>query len=165
MAAKSKAPGKRRKDQSGNKLANERGLEGDALDGVVGGGGFPGQPERQRNNGTPNFQHPSAQQQHHFESPHPMPQAQHFHLVVMDVMLPDLDGSEVTRRIPADGLDVPVLFLTARSDVADRVAGLSVGGDDYVTKPFSLTGLTEFVGTQPLEKYRLIRKNEREVPR
>ena len=61
-----------------------------------------------------------------------------FDLVVMDVMLPDLDGLEVTRRIRADGVGVPVLFLTAKSDVQDRVAGLTVGGDDYVTKPFSL---------------------------
>jgi len=61
-----------------------------------------------------------------------------FDLIVLDVMLPDLDGLEVTRRIRSDGLDVPVLFLTAKSDVADRVAGLTVGGDDYVSKPFSL---------------------------
>jgi two-component system OmpR family response regulator len=61
-----------------------------------------------------------------------------FDLIVLDVMLPDLDGLEVTRRIRADGLDVPVLFLTARSEVEDRVAGLTVGGDDYVGKPFSL---------------------------
>lgn len=61
-----------------------------------------------------------------------------FDLVVLDVMLPDLDGLQVTRRIRADGLDVPVLFLTARSNVEDRVAGLTVGGDDYVVKPFSL---------------------------
>jgi two-component system OmpR family response regulator len=61
-----------------------------------------------------------------------------FDLVVLDVMLPDLDGLEVTRRLRADGLEVPVLFLTARADVEDRVAGLTIGGDDYVTKPFSL---------------------------
>jgi len=61
-----------------------------------------------------------------------------FDLIVLDVMLPDVDGLEVTRRIRSDGLDVPVLFLTAKSDVADRVAGLTVGGDDYVSKPFSL---------------------------
>jgi two-component system OmpR family response regulator len=61
-----------------------------------------------------------------------------FDLIVLDVMLPDLDGLEVTRRIRADGLDVPVLFLTAKSDVEDRIAGLTVGGDDYVGKPFSL---------------------------
>lgn len=65
-------------------------------------------------------------------------QDQPFDLIVLDVMLPDLDGLEVTRRIRADGLDVPVLFLTAKSDVEDRVAGLTVGGDDYVAKPFSL---------------------------
>jgi two-component system OmpR family response regulator len=61
-----------------------------------------------------------------------------FDLLVLDVMLPDLDGLEVTRRIRADGLDIPVLFLTAKSEVEDRVAGLTVGGDDYVSKPFSL---------------------------
>ncbi|MCU1490054.1 MAG: alkaline phosphatase [Acidimicrobiaceae bacterium] len=61
-----------------------------------------------------------------------------FDLIILDVMLPDLDGMEVTRRIRADGLDVPVLFLTAKSDVDDRIAGLTVGGDDYVAKPFSL---------------------------
>lgn len=65
-------------------------------------------------------------------------QERRFDLIVLDVMLPDLDGLEVTRRIRADGLDVPVLFLTAKSDVEDRIAGLTVGGDDYVAKPFSL---------------------------
>ena len=59
-------------------------------------------------------------------------------LIVLDVMLPDLDGMEVTRRLRADGIRVPVLFLTARDSVEDKVAGLTVGGDDYVTKPFSL---------------------------
>ncbi len=59
-------------------------------------------------------------------------------LIVLDVMLPDLDGLEVTRRLRTDGLRVPVLFLTARDAVEDRVAGLTVGGDDYVTKPFAL---------------------------
>jgi len=54
------------------------------------------------------------------------------------VMLPDLDGLEVTRRLRADGIRVPILFLTARDSVEDKVAGLTVGGDDYVTKPFSL---------------------------
>jgi two-component system OmpR family response regulator len=61
-----------------------------------------------------------------------------FNLIVLDVMLPDLNGLEVTRRIRSSGMDVPVLFLTAKSDVEDRVAGLTVGGDDYVSKPFSL---------------------------
>lgn len=59
-------------------------------------------------------------------------------LVVLDVMLPDLDGFTVTRRMRERGLQVPVLFLTARDDTTDKVTGLTVGGDDYVTKPFSL---------------------------
>ena len=59
-------------------------------------------------------------------------------LVVLDVMLPDLDGFTVTRRLRERGQFVPVLFLTARDDTADKVQGLTVGGDDYVTKPFSL---------------------------
>ena len=58
--------------------------------------------------------------------------------VVLDMMLPDIDGLEVLRRMRADQPDVPVLFLTARDAVEDRVAGLTAGGDDYVTKPFSL---------------------------
>ncbi len=59
-------------------------------------------------------------------------------LVVLDVMLPDLDGFEVARRLRATGHRVPVLFLTARDAVEDRISGLSAGADDYVTKPFSL---------------------------
>ncbi|GLZ80464.1 DNA-binding response regulator [Actinorhabdospora filicis] len=59
-------------------------------------------------------------------------------LVILDVMLPDVDGFEVARRLRAGGRDVPMLFLTARHAVEDRVAGLTVGADDYVTKPFSL---------------------------
>ena len=59
-------------------------------------------------------------------------------VVVLDMMLPDIDGLEVLRRLRADVSDVPVLFLTARDAVADRVTGLTAGGDDYVTKPFSL---------------------------
>src|SRR4051812_17514985 len=58
--------------------------------------------------------------------------------VVLDVMLPDFDGLEVLRRMRAEQPDVPVLFLTARDAVEDRIAGLTAGGDDYVTKPFSL---------------------------
>ena len=58
--------------------------------------------------------------------------------VVLDMMLPDFDGMEVLRRMRGDQPDVPVLFLTARDSVEDRVAGLTAGGDDYVTKPFSL---------------------------
>lgn len=59
-------------------------------------------------------------------------------VVVLDMMLPDFDGLEVLRRIRVSDPDVPVLFLTARDAVEDRVAGLTAGGDDYVTKPFSL---------------------------
>jgi two-component system, OmpR family, response regulator len=59
-------------------------------------------------------------------------------LVVLDVMLPDLDGYEVARLLRWGGREMPVLFLTARDTVRDRVEGLSAGGDDYVTKPFSL---------------------------
>ena len=59
-------------------------------------------------------------------------------LVVLDVMLPDLDGFQVAQRLRSSGVPVPVLFLTARDSVEDRISGLTVGGDDYVTKPFSL---------------------------
>jgi two-component system, OmpR family, response regulator len=59
-------------------------------------------------------------------------------VIVLDVMLPDLTGLEVLRRIRASHPNVPVLFLTAKDAVEDRVAGLTAGGDDYVTKPFSL---------------------------
>ena len=62
-------------------------------------------------------------------------------LVVLDVMLPDYDGFEVTRRLRADGVRVPVVFLTARDATEDKVNGLTIGGDDYVTKPFSLEEL------------------------
>jgi two-component system OmpR family response regulator len=65
-------------------------------------------------------------------------QDNHPDLIVLDVMLPDLDGVEVTRRLRTDGIAVPVLFLTAKDSVEDKVNGLSVGGDDYVTKPFAL---------------------------
>ena len=58
--------------------------------------------------------------------------------VVLDIMLPDIDGLEVLRRIHAESPDVPVLFLTAKDAVEDRIAGLTAGGDDYVSKPFSL---------------------------
>ena len=62
-------------------------------------------------------------------------------VVVLDIMLPDLDGLEVLRRIRRTAPDVPVLFLTAKDAVEDRIAGLTAGGDDYVTKPFSLEEL------------------------
>ncbi|MFI1381575.1 response regulator transcription factor [Embleya sp. NPDC020886] len=62
-------------------------------------------------------------------------------LVVLDVMLPDLDGFEVVRRLRADGTHLPVLFLTAKDTTKDKITGLTLGGDDYVTKPFSLEEL------------------------
>ncbi|MGH8892588.1 MAG: response regulator transcription factor [Actinomycetes bacterium] len=59
-------------------------------------------------------------------------------LVVLDVMMPDMDGFAVVRRMRGEGAMAPVLFLTARDATEDKVTGLTVGGDDYVTKPFSL---------------------------
>ena len=61
-----------------------------------------------------------------------------FDLIVLDIMMPGLDGLEVTKRLRAGGVRVPVLFLTARDSVEDKITGLTVGGDDYVVKPFSL---------------------------
>jgi two-component system, OmpR family, response regulator len=68
------------------------------------------------------------------------------HLIVLDVMLPDLDGFEVQRRLTADRLRVPILFLTARDATEDKVRGLAFGADDYLTKPFSLEELIDTVG-------------------
>ena len=62
-------------------------------------------------------------------------------LIVLDVMLPDLDGFDVCKRLRTDGVRTPVLFLTARDAVEDRVRGLTLGGDDYLVKPFSLEEL------------------------
>jgi two-component system OmpR family response regulator len=59
-------------------------------------------------------------------------------IVLLDVMLPDISGFGVTKKIRSMGIETPILFLTARDDTEDKVAGLTVGGDDYVTKPFSL---------------------------
>ena len=78
-------------------------------------------------------------------------------VILLDVMLPDLGGLEVLRRIRATHPNVPVLFLTAKDSVEDRVAGLTAGGDDYVTKPFSLEevvarlrGLMRRMGHSPM---------------
>jgi two-component system, OmpR family, response regulator len=67
----------------------------------------------------------------------------HIHpdLIVLDVMLPDLDGFEVCRRIRSEGSRIPVLFLTARDGTEEKVRGLTLGGDDYLVKPFSLEEL------------------------
>jgi two-component system OmpR family response regulator len=69
--------------------------------------------------------------------------ADSFHpdLVVLDVMLPDLDGFQVQQRLAERGERIPVLFLTARDATEDKVRGLTIGGDDYLTKPFSLEEL------------------------
>jgi two-component system, OmpR family, response regulator len=64
-------------------------------------------------------------------------------LVVLDIMLPDIDGVTLLKRLRQDGVDVPVLFLTARDEPSDRVEGLVAGGDDYVTKPFALAEVAE----------------------
>lgn len=83
--------------------------------------------------------------------------------LVLDIMMPDLDGMAVLQRLRHAGNDVPVLFLTAKDSVNDRVAGLTAGGDDYVTKPFSLeevvarlrglmrrAGTAQASGTEPI---------------
>ncbi|MGZ4183264.1 MAG: response regulator transcription factor [Solirubrobacteraceae bacterium] len=63
------------------------------------------------------------------------------HVMVLDVMLPDMEGFEVARRLAAEHAAVPILFLSARDTTADKIRGLTTGGDDYVTKPFSLEEL------------------------
>jgi two-component system OmpR family response regulator len=70
-----------------------------------------------------------------------------FDLVVLDVMLPDVDGFEIVRRLRQDGSRVPVIFLTARDTQADKVTGLTLGGDDYLTKPFGLEELAARIRT------------------
>lgn len=62
-------------------------------------------------------------------------------LVILDVMLPDLDGFEIARRLRAEGISTPILFLTARDTLEDKAEGFEAGADDYLTKPFSLAEL------------------------
>jgi two-component system, OmpR family, response regulator len=62
-------------------------------------------------------------------------------LVILDVMLPDIDGIEVLKRLNSSGTKVPIIFLTAKDATEDKVHGLTIGGDDYVTKPFSIEEL------------------------
>ena len=81
----------------------------------------------------------------------------HPDLIVLDVMLPDIDGFTVTRRIRQEGIEAPVLFLTARDDTQDKVMGLTVGGDDYVTKPFSLEEVVARIRA-------ILRRTREEVP-
>jgi two-component system OmpR family response regulator len=69
------------------------------------------------------------------------------HLVVLDVMLPDMEGFDVAERLGSQRTDVPIIFLTARDSTEDKVRGLTTGGDDYVTKPFSLEELVARIRT------------------
>jgi two-component system OmpR family response regulator len=69
------------------------------------------------------------------------------HLIVLDVMLPDMEGFEVAKRLGAQQARVPIIFLTARDATDDKIRGLSIGGDDYVTKPFSLEELVARIRT------------------
>ncbi|MEO6791576.1 MAG: response regulator, partial [Ornithinibacter sp.] len=81
-------------------------------------------------------------------------------LCVLDVMLPDMDGFTVTRRLREQGRLLPIVFVTARDSVDDKIKGLTVGGDDYVTKPFSL----EEVVARIRAVLRRTRLDERENP-
>jgi two-component system OmpR family response regulator len=69
------------------------------------------------------------------------------HLVLLDVMLPDMEGFDVAERLGSQRTDVPIIFLTARDSTEDKVRGLTTGGDDYVTKPFSLEELVARIRT------------------
>jgi two-component system OmpR family response regulator len=69
------------------------------------------------------------------------------HLMVLDVMLPDMEGFDVARRLGAERAQVPIVFLTARDATEDKIRGLTTGGDDYVTKPFSLEELIARIRT------------------
>ena len=83
-------------------------------------------------------------------------------LLVLDVMMPGMDGFDVVRRLRSDGHRVPVLFLTARDSTEDKVSGLTLGGDDYVTKPFSLE---EVIARIRAVLRRLTVEPEEETPR
>src|SRR5271169_5462824 len=69
------------------------------------------------------------------------------HLMILDVMLPDMEGFEVAERLGAQRAGVPIIFLTARDATEDKIRGLTLGGDDYVTKPFSLEELVARIRT------------------
>jgi two-component system OmpR family response regulator len=83
-------------------------------------------------------------------------------VIVLDIMLPDFDGIEVMKRIRAEQKDIPVLFLTAKDDVKDRIAGLTAGGDDYVTKPFSIEELVARI--RGIVRRTLVASTSREDP-
>ena len=84
-------------------------------------------------------------------------------LIVLDVMLPDLDGIELTKRLRAQGSDMPILLLTARDALEDKVVGLDIGADDYVTKPFVLAELDYLIASRvgPAARARLLEEVER----
>jgi len=81
-------------------------------------------------------------------------------LIILDVMLPDMNGFSVTKRLRSAGYTAPILFLTAKDEVEDKVQGLTVGGDDYVTKPFSLD---EIIARIKAILRRTIQENEEAV--
>jgi two-component system OmpR family response regulator len=83
-------------------------------------------------------------------------------VIVLDIMLPDFDGIEVMKRIRTEQKDIPVLFLTAKDDVKDRIAGLTAGGDDYVTKPFSIEELVARI--RGIVRRTLVASTSREDP-
>jgi len=67
-------------------------------------------------------------------------------IILLDVMLPDMNGFSVTKKLRSSGVQVPILFLTARDETEDKITGLTVGGDDYLTKPFSLDEVVARIG-------------------
>jgi DNA-binding response OmpR family regulator len=75
------------------------------------------------------------------ETAYKLQQSEHPDLIVLDLMLPRMSGLELCRKLRTEGLQIPILMLTARSEEADRVLGLDLGADDYVTKPFSVPEL------------------------
>src|SRR3712207_6145709 len=85
------------------------------------------------------------------------------HLIVLDVMLPDMEGFDIAEKLRSRRIEVPIIFLTARDATLDKVRGLTAGGDDYVTKPFSLEELVARIrtvlrrtGAAPAESHRLV---------
>ncbi len=86
-------------------------------------------------------------------------------LVILDVTMPDIDGLEVVRRMRAENIWMPVIFLTARDAVEDKIAGLTVGGDDYIAKPFSLDELVARVRAAVRRNHLAARREESGVLR
>ena len=78
---------------------------------------------------------------------------QHWDLIILDVMLPGQDGFEICRKLRSSGVDIPILFLTAKTEDIDQVLGLGLGADDYITKPFSPAALTARVKAH-MRRYR-----------